>query len=251
MEVHHHSHTSRKKWTHYFWEFLMLFLAVFCGFLAEYQLEHKIERDREKDYMKGMLADLSSDTSQINQVLVFSKIISNGLDSLIQNLYNTGSAQEKAATIYRQYGAYMRRFGVRFSDQTSIQLRNSGQLRLIRKKKVMDQISFYWIRTGQIQSIQDRIEDAQDQISSFGDGVINSGFFGGYSKIDTVSGLMFMNVLPGAELMTYDKNFLINLGNKVTRVKRRIDDFYLNNLNRQKRLAIDLIVMIKKEYGLD
>jgi hypothetical protein len=28
-------HTSRKKWTHYFWEFLMLFLAVFCGFLAE------------------------------------------------------------------------------------------------------------------------------------------------------------------------------------------------------------------------
>jgi hypothetical protein len=55
MEVHHHSHlasgethTSRKKWTHYFWEFLMLFLAVFCGFLAEYQLEHKIERDKEK-----------------------------------------------------------------------------------------------------------------------------------------------------------------------------------------------------------
>ena len=53
MEVHHHSHTASppagragKKWTHYFWEFLMLFLAVFCGFLAEYQLEHKIESDR-------------------------------------------------------------------------------------------------------------------------------------------------------------------------------------------------------------
>ena len=30
MEVHAHSHTARKKWTHYFWEFLMLFLAVFC-----------------------------------------------------------------------------------------------------------------------------------------------------------------------------------------------------------------------------
>jgi hypothetical protein len=25
MEVHHHSHTARKKWTHYFWEFIMLF----------------------------------------------------------------------------------------------------------------------------------------------------------------------------------------------------------------------------------
>jgi hypothetical protein len=53
MEVHAHTHTpsppagrAGKKWTHYFWEFLMLFLAVFCGFLAEYQLEHKIESDR-------------------------------------------------------------------------------------------------------------------------------------------------------------------------------------------------------------
>jgi len=30
MEVHHHSHTTRCKWTHYFWEFLMLFLSVCC-----------------------------------------------------------------------------------------------------------------------------------------------------------------------------------------------------------------------------
>ncbi len=30
MEVHAHTHSPRRKWTHYFWEFLMLFLAVFC-----------------------------------------------------------------------------------------------------------------------------------------------------------------------------------------------------------------------------
>ena len=62
MEVHHHSHTQRKKWTHCLWEFLMLFLAVFCGFLAEYQLEHTIEHAREKQYMKLMIADLQTDT---------------------------------------------------------------------------------------------------------------------------------------------------------------------------------------------
>ena len=58
MEVHAHSHTPRKKWTHYFWEFLMLFLAVFCGFLAEYKLEQTIERHREKEYMQLMVEDL-------------------------------------------------------------------------------------------------------------------------------------------------------------------------------------------------
>src|SRR5688572_27320864 len=76
MEVHHHAHASdpgshrgRKKWTHYFWEFLMLFLAVFCGFLAEYQLEHKIEHDREKQYMVSMVEDLKKDTGSINKTI--------------------------------------------------------------------------------------------------------------------------------------------------------------------------------------
>jgi len=52
MEVHAHSHTSRKKWTHYFWEFFMLFLAVTLGFLVENQREHYIEHKREKEYAR-------------------------------------------------------------------------------------------------------------------------------------------------------------------------------------------------------
>ena len=60
------AHTARKKWTHYFWEFLMLFLAVFCGFLAENQLEHKIENNREKQYMGQLIEDLKIDTNAIS-----------------------------------------------------------------------------------------------------------------------------------------------------------------------------------------
>ncbi len=35
MHTHPAQAGQEKKWTHYFWEFLMLFLAVFYGFLAE------------------------------------------------------------------------------------------------------------------------------------------------------------------------------------------------------------------------
>src|SRR6187397_1529446 len=70
MEVHHHSHTSdpdshrgRKKWTHYFFEFLMLFLAVFAGFLAENWREHIVERKREKEYILSMIEELKLDTA--------------------------------------------------------------------------------------------------------------------------------------------------------------------------------------------
>ena len=58
MEVHHQSHTARKKWTHYFWEFLMLFLAVTLGFFVENQREHFVKHRRERQYVRSFLGDL-------------------------------------------------------------------------------------------------------------------------------------------------------------------------------------------------
>jgi len=65
MEVHAHTHTARKKWTHYLWEFLMLFLAVFCGFLAENIREHKVEQQRAKEFARSLVQDLQNDTTAI------------------------------------------------------------------------------------------------------------------------------------------------------------------------------------------
>ncbi len=69
MEVHAHTHTPRKKWSHHLWEFLMLFLAVFCGFLAEIQLEHKIERDRAKILAKNLYNEIYSDSLTVSQII--------------------------------------------------------------------------------------------------------------------------------------------------------------------------------------
>ena len=49
----------------------MLFLAVFCGFLAEYQLEHLIEKNRAKQYIHSLYEDLKTDTSRINEMLLY------------------------------------------------------------------------------------------------------------------------------------------------------------------------------------
>ena len=84
MEVHHHAHTDRKKWTHYFWEFLMLFLAVFCGFLAENIREHKIEQHRAKDFAKSLVQDLQNDTTAINVQNKSSEIYISIADSLLR-----------------------------------------------------------------------------------------------------------------------------------------------------------------------
>jgi hypothetical protein len=73
METHaHHLHTAPgKKWTHYFFEFLMLFLAVFLGFIAENQREHNVEKDRAHQFLQSMLLDVSILIQAI--ILIFSK----------------------------------------------------------------------------------------------------------------------------------------------------------------------------------
>ena len=69
MEVHAHTHTARKKWTHYLWEFLMLFLAVFCGFLTENLREHRVERQRGRQYIQSFYQDLKVDTGRFTTLI--------------------------------------------------------------------------------------------------------------------------------------------------------------------------------------
>jgi hypothetical protein len=159
MEVHHHSPTARKKWTHYFWEFLMLFLAVFCGFLAEYQLEHKIERDREKKFIQTFIEDLKIDTAAINKNLLFRKKKGAQIDSLIDLL------SEQKIKGYENELYYLGRMLVRSTrfqsnDRTITQLRFSGSMRLIRNENAADSIISYQKIVDYILSNQedDRIE---------------------------------------------------------------------------------------------
>jgi hypothetical protein len=144
MEVHQHTHTPRKKWTHYFWEFLMLFLAVFCGFLAEYQLEHKIEKKRDKQFINSLVNDIKADTARLNTILINRTAREARLDSLAL-LLNSSSPQNYAREIYFLAVTAARTNTIRFipNDGTMQQLKNSGGLRLIRKHNVADSIAKY------------------------------------------------------------------------------------------------------------
>jgi hypothetical protein len=144
MEVHHHSHTARKKWTHYFWEFLMLFLAVFCGFLAENQREHFVEHQREKQFMQSLYNDVKTDTSNLAAILRARIAREQRIDSL-SHLMNSERPEQFSGKIYALAIPISRTLPYRFvpTDGTMQQLKNSGGLRLIRKKGVVDSIAKY------------------------------------------------------------------------------------------------------------
>ena len=144
MEVHAHSHTARKKWTHYFWEFLMLFLAVFCGFLAENKRDHIVEHQREIKFIRSLNSDLSADTTRLGTIINLRNERAVMLDSFMV-LLNKPDAETYGRSIY-YFNSYATR-GVAFrftpADGTMQQLKNGGNLRLIRKAAVSDSIIAY------------------------------------------------------------------------------------------------------------
>jgi hypothetical protein len=146
MEVHAHTHPSissghRKKWTHYLWEFLMLFLAVTLGFLVENLREHFVENKRAKEFAILLYNDLKSDTSYLKQMSEAQLLNLNEEDSLIDllksnryigNNYFFVDHYNKVATLL----FFKPAFPVNFE-----QAKNSGSLRYFKSIELISTLS--------------------------------------------------------------------------------------------------------------
>ena len=143
MEVHHHSHTARKKWSHYFWEFFMLFLAVTLGFFVENQREHYIEGQREKKYIQNLVHDLARDTTNYNLSIALRLERERQAHQMITMLYSDDRNKHLVDLYY--FARQMPRMNTIFysTDATMNQLKNSGALRLISKTDIADSIVAY------------------------------------------------------------------------------------------------------------
>ena len=142
MEVHHHSHTERKKWTHYFWEFLMLFLAVTLGFFVENQREHYVEHQRELQYMRSMVEDLKLDTTELTGHIRMRMERDEMFDSLVYLLTQT-NIRENGNSIYYIGRIVSPPISFFPNDRTIQQLKSAGGLRLIRDMDISNSIMAY------------------------------------------------------------------------------------------------------------
>jgi hypothetical protein len=245
MEVHHHSHSSRKKWTHYFWEFLMLFLAVFCGFLAEYQLEHKIEKDREKQYMQSLLEDLSADTMMLNGNYRHAQNQKNLHDSILELLYYKQPLTSNAIAQLYKFHYSNRLVGVGFEDRTKAQLKNSGGMRLIRKKIINDSVLRYWKATESAEGIGDRITEAGNEVSNLAVRIFYTKYvISGDAALANPKGIR-----PEAMLINNDSKLLSEYANRLYTRRTRIMALQERMLTTKER-ATRLMELIKREYHL-
>lgn len=175
MEVHSHAHTARKKWTHYFWEFLMLFLAVFCGFLAENFREHQIEKTREKQYMQSFIYDLENDTLNLNIGFPQKDKRIEAIDSVYLFFELNLDAKIIPGPVYRQMYRTIWDRHYRRNSTTNDQLRNAGGMRLVRKKNVADSIAAYDLQWQRAEFWREAYITRQEKLMDLLHKIFNSG----------------------------------------------------------------------------
>jgi hypothetical protein len=247
MEVHHHSHTARKKIAHYFWEFFMLFLAVVAGFLVENQREHYIEHLRAKQYARALLSDLISDTATLsNNINAIGEVISSQ-EKMLGLMAN--SDKVPGATLYHY--ASLAEAGTFFSVKTATldQLKNSGSLRYFKSFELVKLINEYdqaltnqFARAEVDQAYATEYRQAYKEIFSFeGDNKVNQLLFIYPQSQDSI---LQLNI----PLLPHDRkqhsNYMHALENRKYNLSHRIQKYYSEPLDAAKLL----ITALKKEY---
>ena len=244
MEIHAHTHTPRKKWTHYLWEFLMLFLAVFCGFLAEYQLEQTIERHREKEYIQSMVEDLQKDTAQVARLSNALLNKQKQIDSIFMFYENLHKGFNPV--LYRNLEAINGFSIFIYTDRTILQLKNSGGMRLIKNKKAANGIMNYDAFIRNYQNNDAYLQRYWEFLTFQRIGIIDRQALEKDLKTKTAE-----------EVKLNSKNYLL-ANDPVTLGKFRnsileLQTYFHNSVEALRKLfskAVELIDTLKKEYHL-
>ena len=256
MEVHHHAHTPRKKWAHYFWEFLMLFLAVTLGFFVENQREHYIEHVRAKDFSKTLVKDLHNDTAIIHDYEKNARLYISFADTLLE--LSQTRLEGLTASRFSFYTRFMYWTGaITWNNATFEQIKNSGSLRYFKNYQLLEKMMRYEALTKRVdmEAYNNTIRGnlLLKQINVILDPVYHQEL----SKYFLVS----LDTIPGKTLEQLSTKNPRSLEDKRPEIKELLNMVVVQQRNFQRNidvswkeaeeLAIELISDLKKEYQLE
>jgi hypothetical protein len=245
MEVHHHPdlHHKKKRFKEYFLEFLMIFLAVTLGFFAESLREHIADHNKEVEYMQSFVTDIQNDSSELSAKQSQLAAFPEGLNQLAAYCNQPDIPDSIQKLMYILNLKYLSTMHVYFTDKTTLQLKNSGGMRLIKNKIVGDAIAQYWHGIDEVDHTYENYENYRKPLRQLSFKIFN---YTSYKKISTAT-IEFAVNRP--ELNVKDPLVLKEFGSEVWLLGSNIHNFYLPVMASQKKMADSVIRIIRKEYN--
>ena len=250
----------KRKWVERLREFFMLFFAVFLSFMVEnFRIAH-VNKGTEKGYMVSMLRDLNDDTLSTNSTIKSYQSYITGQDSALNylsgNLNNQDTA-EMALIYFHKYGGGSN--PIKVSDGTISQLKNNGGLRLLKNQEVINKINTYYNEIGNVREQENFMNEYLILINKQRGEIFN--YSANRHFVDSVNRIRNMSQFPVSilrGLLTHQKPTMLTTDMKMlspfmSNISFQIGlmDSYIVLVEKQKRLAIELMQAIKKEYHLE
>ena len=233
MEVHHHPHVEKKSFKEYLLEGLMIFIAVSMGFIAENIREKISEHEIEKRSMELIVDGLRGDTMQIKRVIGLNVKRIGLLDSILsfqsQNLNDPNVFHRFDAIFRKAVSSY-----VTLSNDAAYEaMKNSGSLRFIKKKVIVDGLFNYGYNNSWTKYSAESYNGATNSFVGSAAAFFN-----------------FNSVVQHIEHKDGD-NKSLKFYNDALALKFIIENYYLSSLNTQSESAVKLIKLIQNEYHLE
>jgi hypothetical protein len=250
MEVHHHPEVEKKGFKEYILEGFMIFIAVMMGFFAESIREGIGDRAKEHEYITAMIEDARTDTADIHWCIRVNTARIKAIGSLADMYYNYDALKPNDAILYLQYrkSTYYPEI-VHPVERTLTQLKNSGGMRLIRKKTAVDSIIAYDDEAKKLVAQQATYERYLNNWAEQSEQIFNLRYMNTQNTKLKIAALKPGDTAYNDLLLTRDKTTLIKAGNSVS-VYGGVVAFYIARLRETEVHAINLIHTLQKQYDL-
>lgn len=236
--------TGGKRWNIYFLEFALIFLAVTLGFFAESIREKLGDKEKEMEFIQSMIEDARTDSIHIQQCISDNQIRVRALDTLGKLLANYGAQKVPDGEIYRLFlfGLYHPDF-ITPTERTMSQLKFSGGMRLLRKKRAVDAIVQY-------DNMGKNLIDQQAFYEFYQNGAIEHSFkLLNYKEFGFTSQETKTRSWQMARLLLHDSQNMVEFGNRVT-TYMGVVNFYIVRLQEMQKQSGSLIKTLEKEYQI-
>ncbi len=236
MEVQHTSQApnGKKKARGYLFCFITVYLAVLLAAVTCHFWQQRVEHRRETDYMHALAADLMADTAGIRETIQFNEGISRADSSLLHLLH----LPEKNDIVLHKIlilNPITQNFNYQINDAKTFDLLNhSGDIGLMRNKKVLDKVAAYYRQIELIEIFRSEIQDNLVRTYNLSFKVFDQYTYDNY-------------MIPSAALITSDQSLILEYSNMLHNliISYRMFNRMLRGLKSQ---AAELIALIGEEY---
>ncbi|MCA4896580.1 MAG: hypothetical protein ING84_16395 [Cytophagales bacterium] len=174
MEENSAPEKGKKKLKEYLLEGLMIFVAVSMGFIAENLREYIGQTKQEAEYVKSLINDLKLDTTYLSKSNLVKMEAEQSATDLLNYFKENPDAENIPTALL---------FKIDISNQLLIfightgaieRLKNSGSLRLIKNKALVDSIEAYYQQNKRVDHLNSLLLNNQDYARKLKQKMINA-----------------------------------------------------------------------------